>query len=140
MRFHRLSTKVRQRSAIEEPDRTNVKFVDFIIDGGSLHQRLRKYDLLPSLGWGPREYQLEMISYFLLQKPHPLLWYRTPILVCPECADLECGFISAKIERIENLVIWSDFYKDNYQFKINIGPFYFRWDEYSRVIQSTLSG
>lgn len=140
MRFHQLSTEVRQRYAIEEPDRTNVKFVDFIIDGSSLHQRLRKYDLLPSLGWGRREYQIEMISYFLLQKPHPLLWYRTPILVCSECADLECGFISAKIERIENLVIWSDFYKDNYQFKINIGPFYFRWDEYSRVIQSTLSG
>ena len=139
MQFHHLSTEVRQRFTTDEPHLQNVKFSDFIIDGYSLHKRLEKYELVPSLGDGTKEYQEEMISYFLLQKPHPLLWYRAPILVCPECADLGCGFISAKLDRRDNLVIWSDFYKDNYQSKINIGPFYFRWDQYCEVIKSTLT-
>lgn len=139
MRFNHLSTEIRQLFSTDEPHRTNVKFSDFLIDGKSLHQRLEKYDLVPSLGWGTRKSQKEMISFFLLQKPHSMLWYRTPILVCPECGDLECGFISAKLERRGNMVIWSDFFKDHYQFKINIGPFYFRWDQYSAVIKSTLN-
>lgn len=99
MQFHHLSTEVRQRFTTDEPHRTNVKFSDFIVDGYSLHKRLENYDLVPSLGDGTKEYQEEMISYFLLQKPHPLLWYRAPILVCRECADLGCGFISAKLDR-----------------------------------------
>lgn len=118
---------------------TNITFNDFIIDGYSLYERLEKYDLVPSLGWGSKEYQEEMIRLFLLQEPHTLLWYRVPLFVCPECGDLECGFISAKLERKNNLVIWRDFYKDHYQFKINIGPFYFRWEHYRKVIASTFA-
>ncbi|QDX93428.1 oxidoreductase [Brevibacillus laterosporus] len=89
----------------------DLQFADFIIDGKSLFDQFRKYDVVPSLGWGIKEYQDEMVSYFLMQKPHPLLWYRVPVLVCSHCGDLECGFISAKIERIGNTIVWKDFYK-----------------------------
>lgn len=140
MRIHQLSTEIRPRLSTDQPFKTNVRFADFFIDGKSLYQRFEKYDLVPSLGWGRIEYQKEMIQYFLLQKPHSLLWYRTPILVCPECADLECGFLSAKLEKRGDLIIWSDFFKDHYAIKIDIGPFYFKWEPYTKVIQSTLTG
>jgi hypothetical protein len=120
-----------------------VEFTDFIIDGISLYQRLKKYDLIPSLGWGTVEFQRDMIMYFLLEKPHELLWYRIPILICSHCGDLECGFISAKIDLINNQVVWKDFYKgdydSDYKKKIEIGPFYFDYLSYKKTINSSLN-
>ncbi len=55
MQFHHLSTEVRQRFTTDEPHLQNVKFSDFIMDGYSLHKRLEKYDLVPSLVDGTKE-------------------------------------------------------------------------------------
>lgn len=139
MHIHQLSTALTPCSPESAAYNGRSHIPDFLIDGESLSKRLAKYELVTSLGWGSEEYQKEMISYYLLEEPHPVLWYRAPIFVCELCGDLECGFISAKLERKNDLVIWSDFYKDHYQFKINIGPYYFQWTQYQEVIRSTLS-
>ncbi|UQZ32759.1 oxidoreductase [Paenibacillus sp. PK3_47] len=115
----------------------NTRFADLIIAGKSLNAMLIKYDMVPSLGWMSDEYQREMIDYFLLRKPHGTMWYRYPIMVCPWCGDEGCGFISVKIDKEEDVVIWKDFYLEPDMKKINIGPFYFEWDNYERVINST---
>lgn len=98
---------------------------------------LRKYDMVPSLGWGSNEYQRQMIDYFLLRQLHESMYYRYPIMVCPLCGDEECGFISVKIDREEDIVIWKDFYLEHQMQKINIGPFYFQWDNYEEEINNT---
>ncbi|WP_211373284.1 hypothetical protein [Paenibacillus faecis] len=51
-----------------EQDRNkNTKFADLIIDGRSLYQMLKKYDMVPCLGWGSEENQRQMIDYFLIE-------------------------------------------------------------------------
>ncbi|MGG2028396.1 oxidoreductase [Gottfriedia sp. S16(2024)] len=117
-----------------------VEFNHLIIDGISLYQKLMKYNFIPSLGWGVVEFQRDMIKYFLLEKPHELLWYRIPILICPDCGDLDCGFISAKIDLLDNKVIWKDFYvgdyNNDYERKLDLGPFYFDDQSYKKAIIS----
>jgi hypothetical protein len=58
-------------------------------------------------------------------------------LECSWCGDEGCGFISVKIDKENNVVTWKDFYLEPEMKKINIGPFYFEWDNYKKVINST---
>ncbi|PAD31046.1 oxidoreductase [Paenibacillus sp. 7523-1] len=115
----------------------NTTFADLIIDGKSLYQMLKRHDLVPALGWGTEENQRQMIQYFLLKEPHEYLYYRYPILVCPLCGDEECGYISVKVDRDEDVVIWKDFILEHKNQPLNIGPFYFVWENYERAIQNT---
>ncbi|WP_416294515.1 oxidoreductase [Paenibacillus illinoisensis] len=115
----------------------NTTFADLIIDGKSLYQMLKRHDLVPALGWGTEENQRQMIQYFLLKEPHDYLYYRYPILVCPLCGDEECGYISVKVDRDDDVVIWKDFMLEHKNQPLNIGPFYFMWENYERAIQNT---
>lgn len=76
-RLNELETRPAFRFDATDPDQEgnkNTKFADLIIDGKSLYQRLKKHDLIPALGWGCREYQLQMIDYFLLRlRDYPTL-------------------------------------------------------------------
>lgn len=138
MKVNYLETRLSTRYDEFDPEREgnkNTKFADIIIDGKSLYQKLKKHDLVPVLGWGSDEYQRLMIEYFLLEKPHEFLYFRYPILVCPWCGDEECGFISVKIDREEDIVIWRDFLLNDT--KLNIGPYYFKWDNYKQAIEHT---
>ncbi|WP_340022750.1 oxidoreductase [Paenibacillus sp. FSL K6-1096] len=120
-----------------EEGQKNIKFADLIIDGRSLYQRLMKHDMVPSLGWMSTECQREMIDYFLLRKPHDTMGCRYPLMVCSWCGDEECGFISVRIDKVNDIVSWSDFRLEHGMTKINIGPFHFEWDRYEKVINST---
>ncbi len=42
-----------------------------------------------------------------------------------------------KIDREEEIVIWKDFKLEHENKPINIGPFYFEWANYERVINDT---
>lgn len=137
-----LSTKRSSRYDRNDPAQEgnkNTEFFDFIIDGQSLYQRLKSYDLVPALGWGSQEHQKQMQDYFLLNKMHPQLYYRYPMFVCPWCGDEECGFISIFIERNEDYVIWKDFKLEPSNNSISIGPFYFKWDNYKAAILNAYS-
>ncbi|MFC6333046.1 oxidoreductase [Paenibacillus septentrionalis] len=130
------STRFDENDPTQEGNK-NTKFTDLLIDGNSLYQMLKKYDKIPSLGWGSEAYQKRMIDYFLLNTMHTYMYYRYPILVCPWCGDEECGFISVNIVREDDVVIWQDFKLESEGRPINIGPFYFKWEDYEKVIQST---
>jgi hypothetical protein len=138
-RMNTLETKPASRSDFEsiEEGQKNTKFADLNIDGKSLYKMLIKYNMVPSLGWMSNEWQREVIDYFLLRKPHETMWYRYPLMVCSWCGDVGCGFISVKIDKENNVVTWKDFYLEPEMKKINIGPFYFEWDSYKKVINST---
>lgn len=138
--INQLQTKPSSRYDSFDPDQEgnkNTKFADIIIDGRSLYQMLKRHDMVPSLGWGSEEHQRKMINYFLLNQMHEYMYYRYPILVCPWCGDEECGFISVFIEKEEDLIIWRDFKLEPSNKAIDVGPFYFKWDEYEKVINET---
>lgn len=121
----------------EQDGNKNMKFADLIIDGRSLYQMLKKYDLVPCLGWGSEDNQRQMIDYFLLKQPHPYMYFRYPIMVCPWFGDEDCGFISVFIEREEDIVIWKNFKLEPEYKPIHLGPFYFRWRDYESAINKT---
>lgn len=87
--INQIQTKPSSRYDSFDPDQEgnkNTIFADIIIDDRSLYQMLKKYDRVPSLGWGSEEHQRKMINYFLLNEMHEYLYYRYPILVCPGVA------------------------------------------------------
>lgn len=139
-KINNLKTKPSRRYSEFDPEQDsnkNTKFADLIIDDTSLYQMLKQYDLVPSLGWGSEENQRLLMDYFLMEKEHPSLYYRYPILICPWCGDEECGFISVFIERKGNIVIWQDFKLEPGNKSIPIGPFYFEWENYKKMINDT---
>lgn len=135
-----LETKPSSRYDESDPDQEgnkNTGFADLIIDGTSFFQRLKKYDLVPCFGWLTDEHQKLMIDYFLFKYPFELKYHRYPLLVCPWCGDSECGYISVSIDKESDIVEWSNFYIEPKFEKINIGPFYFEWDNYKNAIENT---
>lgn len=121
----------------QKDENKNTEFIDFIIDGKSLYNMLKKYDMVPVLGWGGEEHQKQILDYLLLKQMHPYLYYRYPILVCPWCGDEECGFISVLIEREADMIIWRDFKLEPDNKTIPIEPFYFEWEKYQKLISKT---
>ncbi|MCK6074626.1 oxidoreductase [Paenibacillus silvae] len=131
----RLSTRYEEHDP-EQDGNKNTKFADIIIDGRSFYQRMKKnHDLVPCLGWGSDDYQKLLLDYFLLRTPHEFMYDRYPILVCPWCGDEECGYISVKIDRKDDIVIWKDFMLDDQ--KLQVGPFCFEWERYEQAILNT---
>jgi hypothetical protein len=94
-------------------------YLDFIVDGRSLGQRLgvgTTRDLAgcigwqaDSLSWGEQEEQ-KLLEQLLLDRPSDLETGRTMLYVCPECGfDIGCGAITAVVEETNGLVVWRDF-------------------------------
>jgi hypothetical protein len=123
--------------------KTERKYIDFIISGLSLGQSLGlpKLDLIGTFGWSQnKEYENQQIDEFLGSKKPELRTGRTPFYICPECGDISCGAITAKIEVSDKWVIWKDFgFENDYSepdfsdYKA-IGPFIFDKDEYFKII------
>jgi len=120
------------------------KYIDFIVSGQSLGQifGLPDFDLIGNFGWSEnKEYENKQIDEFLgLEKPE-LETGRTCFYVCPECGDIGCGAITAKIEMTDKNIIWKDFgYENNYSepdltdYK-EIGPFTFDKKQYCETIE-----
>lgn len=94
------------------------KYVDFIVSGQSLGQvfGLPDLDMIGTFGWTEdKELENKTIDEFIGKATPELETGRTMFYVCPECGDIGCGAITAKIEITENKVIWKDFgYENNY--------------------------
>ncbi|MBW7453462.1 hypothetical protein ACFOLF_14120 [Paenibacillus sepulcri] len=59
MKINYIETRLSQRFDESDPNRESNKntiFADIFIDGYSLYQRLRKYDMISALGWGSQEH------------------------------------------------------------------------------------
>jgi hypothetical protein len=97
------------------------RFLDYVIDGEPLYERMRlNYDLISPL-W----FDLEVDLYPELTRAVELLIgevtsgvraQRTPIYVCSLCGDLSCGAITAKIERTGEIVTWNEWgYQNDFE-------------------------
>ncbi|CAM4490302.1 hypothetical protein FHS16_005450 [Paenibacillus endophyticus] len=116
-------------------EENNTVFADLVIDSVSLFQRLKEYDFIPAFGWGNDEHQQLITDYFLFKYPFELKYHRYPILICPQCGDLECGYISVAIDKESDIVEWSNFYLEHNNQPLDIGPFHFKWDNYKSAIE-----
>ncbi|HET6247200.1 MAG TPA: hypothetical protein VFE47_05815 [Tepidisphaeraceae bacterium] len=67
------------------------------------------------IGWTKADYESDYIAQLLAERPAALQSGRCEILVCPECADIGCGCVSAEISQRGESVIWSAIgYENNY--------------------------
>jgi hypothetical protein len=102
-------------------------------------------DFITPLGWLSEENN-KLAADRLLRKAEPDAPNgRTSIYVCPECADLGCGAVTAIIERVGDTIVWRNLgVQNNYDETIwrddfeDIGPFAFNATDYSETIRTAM--
>jgi hypothetical protein len=109
-------------------------FFDFIIDGISLYDVCAERRDRVSVIWTDPPVVIERtkaIQRLLLREPGDALGGRVSLYTCPECGDLGCGAITARIEGDSKEVVWRDLgFENNYELDIereafaSLGPFH----------------
>jgi hypothetical protein len=123
-------------------------FVDFIVDGRPLLFQLSDLDAVSPLASDvPPAIFTAQVRGLLLEDEAPLDGGRYFIYGCPECASLECGAVTAVIEKNGDDYVWRDFAwqtDERADLELNgyhgIGPFRFRGAEYRGALNSLLDG
>lgn len=121
-------------------------FLDFIVDGRPLLHQLSDLDAVSPLASDiPPAIFTAQVRGLLLEADAPLAGGRYIIYGCPECADLECGAVTAAIEKDGDDYVWRDFawQTDTHaDLELNgyhgIGPFRFPGAEYRDALGSLL--
>ncbi|RFU87189.1 oxidoreductase [Streptomyces triticagri] len=122
-------------------------FTDFIIDGRPLLFQLSDLDAVSPLAADvPPAIFTAQVRGLLLEADPPLAGGRHLIYGCPECEGLECGAVTAVIERAGDDVVWRDFaWQTDEQVDLErngyhgIGPFRFRGDQYRAELSRLLA-
>ena len=123
--------------------KTQRDFLDFVIDGESLSEKLGG-DLASCLGWFVPEENTKAVHRLLLKEVADLPNNRRSLYVCPECGELDCGAITAVIERSGDRIIWRDFgfqsNSDDVTLIRDYGDVSFAFDraQYNQALRGTL--
>ena len=128
--------------------RTERRYLDFIVDGQSLHDRLEPRDHVTGLGCWVAAFERDYIQQLLARATPGFTARRAPVYVCGECGDLGCGAITAIVERTTNGIVWRDFaFENNYDADMTeldayrgVGPFLFNKTVYWQVLDERASG
>ncbi|MER5439396.1 oxidoreductase [Streptomyces sp. NPDC002790] len=126
-------------------------FVDFIVDGRPLLFQLADLDAVSPLAADiPPAIFAHHVKRLLLEAEAPLPGGRCVIYGCPECEGIECGAVTAVIERDGadgSDYVWRDFAwqtDERVDMELNgyhgIGPFRFRATEYRAALGQLLDG
>lgn|SRR3982751_2539023 len=118
---------------------------DFLVDGRSLADVLgaTKRDLVGRLDRDRRDWNAESVRVLTGEAAADFGDDRVMLFVCPECADLGCGAITAAFRLDGDTIIWSDFqHENNYDESMTtrfpeVGPFTFAAGAYRRVLGET---
>ncbi|WP_369264234.1 oxidoreductase [Streptomyces sp. R35] len=121
-------------------------FVDFIVDGRPLLFQLSDLDAVSPLASDvPPAIFTAQVRSLLLEADAPLDGGRYVIYGCPECQGLECGAVTAVIEKDGDDYVWRDFAwqtDERADLELNgyhgIGPFRFHGAEYRSALNSLL--
>ncbi|WP_367046711.1 oxidoreductase [Streptomyces sp. Je 1-332] len=125
-------------------------FVDFIVNGRPLLFQLSDLDAVSPLASDvPPAIFTHHVRGLLLEAEAPLLDQRHVIYGCPECEGLECGAVTAVIERAPDgtdTYVWRDFAwqtAERADLALNgyhgIGPFHFQGAEYREALRQLLA-
>ncbi|MGY0020010.1 oxidoreductase [Streptomyces sp. cg35] len=126
-------------------------FVDFIVDGRPLLFQLSDLDAVSPLAADiPPAIFTDHVRSLLLEAEAPLAHGRYVIYGCPECEGLECGAVTAVIERAgdgSDDYVWRDFAwqtDEHADLELNgyhgIGPFRFEGTAYRAALGRLLGG
>ena len=88
--------------------RTQRDYLDFVVDGASLSEKIGG-DLVSCLGWFVPSENTKAVRRLLLEEKSKLPDNRLQLYVCPECGELDCGAITAIVERKDGKIVWRDF-------------------------------
>ena len=125
------------------PQQKARRSIDFIVNGQSLFVATEA-NLSDMCGRFSADLPGEIATaadVFLLRKPADLPSGRCSLFVCPECGDIGCGAITVRITRAGDTFVWSDFaYENDYENPrpVDIGPYNFGEDEYTRAITEAM--
>lgn len=117
---------------------------DFLVDGRSLADLLgaAQRDLVGRLDRDRRDWNAESVRV-LTGDAAPDFENRVLLFVCPECADLGCGAITATLHLKDETITWSDFkHENNYDDSMTtsfpeVGPIAFALESYRRILCET---
>ena len=117
---------------------------EFVIDGRLLQDHIeratkRSFDFSSPIGWTTSDYVRDFARRLLLVAEPVLPSGRRELLVCPECADLGCGCLSAEISIDDGKVAWSALgFENNYEpdfSPLSLGAFVFDRSEYEGLLR-----
>jgi hypothetical protein len=117
--------------------------VSFMVDGKDLRELVGEAERGSLIGL-PREVALHP-SRHLLDRPDPdfTIEGKQALFVCPICADLLCGAVTARIDVFGARVRWSEFERARWNHEgelwgftaLRVGPFGFDRAQYERALQ-----
>ncbi|WP_351230842.1 oxidoreductase [Streptomyces sp. NPDC002133] len=121
-------------------------FMDFIVDGRPLLFELSDLDAVSPLASDiPPAIFTHQVRSLLLEAEAPLPGGRYVIYGCPECEGIDCGAVTAVIERDGDDIVWRDFAwqtDESADLELNgyhgTGPFRFRAAEYRAELERLL--
>jgi len=116
---------------------------EFVIGGTPLPKMIercagRKFDQVSPIGWMPRDFLNSWAKRLRGIEPPSLPSGRNELLICPECGNLGCGFISCEVSRKGDLIIWSELgyesfgNSDNFT-RFEMGNFRFSLENLDRI-------
>ena len=118
-------------------------YLDFIVSGKKLRKILgvEHLDLISTLGWQSKtKYEENLLHVLTLQQKSDLTSGRVLLYVCAECADINCGAITANILDLGDRIVWKDFgYETDYgglTEEYNIAPIEFKREEYFQAFSN----
>src|SRR5687767_297844 len=139
--MRRLNTIALERRAVRR--HADCIASEFLIDGCLLQEHLeratkRSFDLVSPIGWTVADYQRQYSQRLLLLSEPELPSGRRELLVCPECADVGCGCVSAEVRIADGEVSWSKLGSENNYDPDSLalfamGAFVFRLNEYQAL-------
>ncbi|MVT50074.1 hypothetical protein GPL17_06175 [Bradyrhizobium yuanmingense] len=141
-----LELVVLHRSGCGSPAKKERYTFDFVVNGQSLFAvtGASSFDLSGCLSVPQREPELavrlnDRLARLLTSAVPVGESNRVAMYVCPECGDLGCGAITARVSRSDDVVRWSDFAYENgddSETKLSkVGPFTFDWTSYVTEIE-----
>ena len=91
-------------------------FLDLSFDGLCFTESADFGDFITGKGWQTTEQQERYISNIINRFCPDLKNGRVPILICPECADLGCGAVTCKIQRLGDILEFTEIgFQNNYE-------------------------
>lgn len=124
-------------------------FLDFVVDGVSLYEKIgRRSDLISTIWIDPPmaiNEQRRAIRRLLKLDAGDLPGDRVSLYICPECGELGCGSISLHIQIAAEQITWYDFgYENSYEDHVDrnsyssVGPFHFNRSFYEATLNRNL--
>jgi hypothetical protein len=124
-----------------ERNRHERRYYDFTINGRPLRTMLDPGDNVTPFGWLAREQEVSFARPLLLRAPSPMPSGRVPLYICPECGDLGCGALTARVVEDHESFAWLDLaFETDYQEVpptdfLEVRPFYFEKRAYEAAIR-----